>query len=405
MKLGRFGHAFMITMIDLVIFAVCLLSFSWFHHAKRMLADNGGDIVIGRRDTVSDDVSDSGSDADTDGSITSDSVIETTAEPVTDAETEPAVDTAPAALPHTPVGTESSVTETVDTEPVETTPVTTAPVTTEPVETEPPAPQNKFESAFAPEGTVEKTDTSYRSHDIYINIDKYTEKFEDSRVVSYFVIDVYVRSIDNIYTVSSDSRYFMEELCEAGNAIVAISGDFWYQNAHIAVRGGELLKRLDSAENDFCVMYTDGSMKCFPGSALPDFEVTEDVYQVWNFGPSLLDDNGHALESFGTKRDIAGQNPRSSIGYYEPGHYCFVVCDGRVHVNYNGERVKSYGFTLRDLSALYEKLGCVCAYNLDGGDSAYAYFDGEVIRQDYSRAHSDDEEPRKIYDIICIGER
>lgn len=405
MKLGRFGHAFIIVLIDLVIFAVCLLSFSWFHHAKRMLADNGGDIVVGRRDTVSDTVGDSGNDADTDVGVTSDSVDKTDTVPVTDAETEPAVDTAPSALPHTPVGTESSVTETVETAPVTTEPVETAPITTEPVETEPPVPQNKFESVFAPEGTIEKTDTSYRSHDIYINIDKFTEKYKDSGVVSYFVIDVYVRSIDNIYTVSSDSRYFMEELCEAGNAVAAISGDFWYQNAHIAVRGGELLKRLDSAENDFCVMYADGSMKCFPGSALPDFEVTEDVYQVWNFGPSLLDDDGHALESFGTKRDIAGRNPRSSIGYYEPGHYCFVVCDGRVHVNYNGERVKSYGFTLRDLSALYERLGCVCAYNLDGGDSAYAYFDGEVIRQDYSRAHSDDEEPRKIYDIICIGER
>ena len=165
MKLGRFGHAFMITMIDLVIFAVCLLSFSWFHHAKRMLADNGGDIVVGRRDTVSDTVgdNDSGSDEGADIIVTSDGTDETTAEPVTDAETEPAVDTAPAALPHTPVGTESSVTETVETAPVTTEPVETAPFTTEPVETEPPAPQHNFESVFAPEGTVEKTDTSYRT--------------------------------------------------------------------------------------------------------------------------------------------------------------------------------------------------------------------------------------------------
>ena len=99
MKLGRFGHAFMITMIDFAIFAVCLLSFSWFHHAKRMLADNGGDIVVGRRDTVSDTVSDSGSDEGTNIIVTSGSAVETTAEPVTDVETEPAVDTAPAALP------------------------------------------------------------------------------------------------------------------------------------------------------------------------------------------------------------------------------------------------------------------------------------------------------------------
>ena len=383
MKSSRFRHFSTIALIDLTIFVVCLLSFSWFHHAKNMLSDSSGSVIIGRRQDTHD------TDTFFNGGDNIDNVL-------SPPPSSPSVhDTASAAESAESVEASVSTAAITDTDTS----------VTEPIETEPPVPEHRFESKFAPYGVVEKTSTSYRSHDININIDRITRLFDDSGVVSYYVIDVYVRSIDNIYTVSSDSRYFMEELCEAGGAVAAVSGDFWYKNAHIAVRGGEVLKRDNSTENDFCVMYNNGSMACFPGSALSDFTVTEDVYQVWNFGPSLLDESGEALRSFGSKNDISGTNPRSSIGYYEPGHYCFVVADGRVHVRYEGNRIKSYGITLRDLALVYEELGCVCAYNLDGGDSAYAYFDGDVIRQDYSRAHSENEEPRKIYDIICIGER
>ena len=51
--------------------------------------------------------------------------------------------------------------------------------------------------------------------------------------------------------------------------------------------------------------------------------------------------------------DISGGNPRSCIGYYEPGHYCFVIVDGR--------QKQSAGVTLRDgtkcLPAKLELLG------------------------------------------------
>ena len=67
---------------------------------------------------------------------------------------------------------------------------------------------------------------------------------------------------------------------------------------------------------------------------------------------------------------LQGHNPRTAIGYYEPGHYCFVVVDGR------GESV---GVTLSSLSRLMEDLGCKAAYNLDGGDSAQLWWNGEIV--------------------------
>ena len=51
------------------------------------------------------------------------------------------------------------------------------------------------------------------------------------------------------------------------------------------------------------------------------------------------------------------------LGYYEPGHYCFVVVDGRTSA--------SEGLTIKVLAQLMQKLGCKRAYNLDGGNSSF----------------------------------
>lgn len=361
-------------LIDVLMFAVCLLSFAYLHHVRVMWSpgdDGGGDIIIGRP-TVHG----------TDTPETHPQSPEDTATPGSD-------------------GTHGNDNDTAPTAPPETDAVT-----------EPPEPPHKFEELFAPEGKVEITDSLYRSHDIYMTVDEITETVGDY-LVRYYLYDVYVRNIENIYTVAVTSghssqapeRVFLSQLIDAaGDPIAAVSGDFWYKNAKIAVRNGETLRAGNKTENDFCVMYTDGVIKTFPGSALHGFELTDDVYQVWHFGPSLLDEDGHAKTDFGSKNDIAGKHPRSSIGYYEPGHYCFIVVEGRRHITYNEKRVYLGGIRFRELAGIYERLGCTVAYNFDGGDSAYGYYNGEVIREDWSRAHESGEEPRKIYDIICVGE-
>ena len=88
--------------------------------------------------------------------------------------------------------------------------------------------------------------------------------------------------------------------------------------------------------------------------------------------------------------DVPGANPRSAIGYYEPGHYLFVLVDGR-QANY------SKGMTLTELSQIFEDRGCKVAYNFDGGYSALMYFNGDV----YSKPAQGG---REVSDIVYIGE-
>lgn len=87
---------------------------------------------------------------------------------------------------------------------------------------------------------------------------------------------------------------------------------------------------------------------------------------AWSFGPALLDADGRAKTEFVTT--VAEANPRTAVGCYEPGHYCFVAVDGR---GMEG----SAGMTMAELAALFEALGCKTAYNLDGGQSSVMAWD------------------------------
>ena len=113
----------------------------------------------------------------------------------------------------------------------------------------------------------------------------------------------------------------------------------------------------------------------------------KDPWQAWEFGPALFDSDGNPKRSF-PDSDIAVTNPRSCIGYYEPGHYCFIVVDGR--------QKASRGVTLHELALLMQTLGCKQAYNLDGGASAHFYYNGDVLNQPSGGG-------RNIADIVYVA--
>ena len=88
---------------------------------------------------------------------------------------------------------------------------------------------------------------------------------------------------------------------------------------------------------------------------------------------------------------VSYPNPRSAIGYYEPGHYCFVVVDGR-------QSGYAKGMSIPELAALFEELGCTKAYNLDGGGSAVMVFN----HKRYSKQSNGG--GRDLGDILLIRE-
>ncbi len=248
----------------------------------------------------------------------------------------------------------------------------------------------QFGHLFAKNGTVQSGEDFYRSEDIYISI----EKHEEDRV-TYYVADIYIREPDCLRTsfasgeFSDFKREFTQDIAEANNAILAVSGDFCQlMEKGIVIRNGELC-RSEVGRTDTCVIYGDGAMETLSKKEV-DLEklINMGAYQTWCFGPELLD-GGKAISEFPDSQ-IKPKNPRCAIGYYEPGHYCLVLVDGR-------QPGYSVGMTLAELSDLFFRLGCKSAYNLDGGRSASMYFMGRLVSRPYDGG-------RKMGDIAYIGE-
>ena len=220
--------------------------------------------------------------------------------------------------------------------------------------------------------TVIVTENSYSSPNISITV---TE--ETLGQTTYYLADIYVRDITCFQTALANDTYgsgfrdSIEDMALLNNALLAVNGDYYGNtNEGVVIRNG-VIYRANSTNCDVCVLYYDGTMRVMPGSSFSVEEAVEQgAWQAWTFGPALLNTDGSVLTSFASTNRIISANPRTAIGYYEPGHYCLIVVDGR------GE---SAGITLPDLSRLFYDLGCRAAYNLDGGNSSVMVWNNEVI--------------------------
>ena len=246
-----------------------------------------------------------------------------------------------------------------------------------------------FSAAFPQEDTGANALHSYQSDNLRIAVNMVQEND-----ITYYIADVWVRDIRTFQTAFAQGEYGVgvhaepKKIADENNAIFAITGDYCgARNSGVVIRNGNLYR--DSVSSDVCVLYIDGTMKTY---AQEEFDVMEavngDAWQAWGFGPRLLNENGEAIDTFDSS--IKGKNPRSAMGYFEPGHYCFITVDGRQ----NGYSV---GMTLAELSQVFADLGCKAAFNLDGGATAQMIFQGELVNRPYNGE-------RQSSDIICFSE-
>ena len=247
----------------------------------------------------------------------------------------------------------------------------------------------RFAEHFSDEPRWE--DSSYSSPSVSVTITKYyhPDRFPTT---TYFVADIYLADIHSFRTGLSPHGIFdvPMRIARENNAILAINGDSMLTlEDGFLVRNGDIYKTMPNG-GDLCVLYYDGTMVIYdPGTYTVDEILEQEPFQIWQFGPSLLDENGDPLSEFNTSEAMMPLHPRTAIGYYEPGHYCFVVVDGR-----QGEY--SMGADMHSLAEIMSELGCKSAYNLDGGGTSVMVFNG----MKYNSQPSD----RFVFDMVIITE-
>lgn len=272
-----------------------------------------------------------------------------------------------------------------------------------PAPTRAPLPGDIADVRFPDYDTGVGADYSYQSDELRIAVTKVQENG-----VTYYVADIWMRNINCFRTAFSSGKYrgkrqSAEKIAKNNDAILAVNGDFL---SGLVIRNGTLYRKatprvaptpdpitgiVDEAarpERSTCVLYYDGQLVTHE---YDDFNsktaMKKGAWQGWQFGPTLLR-NGKAAKDVNPQ----GRNPRCMLGYYEPGHYCIVMIDGR-------RKGYSIGMNFKEMIKLSQRLGLTEAYNLDGGGSAIMVFDGEIINQPSGKG-----EARDLLDMVVIGE-
>ena len=280
----------------------------------------------------------------------------------------------------------------------EPTPVPTPVPTPEPTPT--PVPRlgvldGKFKDKFVT-GEPVLIDTaeqkSYQTETLAIFI---THVVDDSKTITnhtyqYFMADVYFQNMEDFRSSAAKTWAYsdrwatesLETIARNNNAIFAVSGDFTLtREKGLILRNGEEIKGKNGSTHqhdpnrDVGVIYRDGHMETYFAKNVPAEEILSDpdVWQVLGFGPALLDENGQPLTSFSDPNGVSPANIRNVVGYCEPGHYIFV------YVPPYKVRQDRTCLDFESLSQLMSSLGCVRAYNLDGGATAGMCFNGKQV--------------------------
>ena len=239
----------------------------------------------------------------------------------------------------------------------------------------------------------ESGDGYYRNGYVSVTLTEGWREFERGSA-HYYLADVYIRDLSCLRTAFAEPSYrrYMEDTClgmaKRVDAVIAVSGDYCAgRSAGPVLRNGAWYRQSVDREREVGVLFMDGTLKTYQSThfSLKDAK-EQDIWQIWNFGPGLLDENGNMRTKF--QSDVTGQNPRSCIGYYEPGHYCLVMVEGR---GVNGSK----GLSMAELSRFFYDLGCKAAYNFDGGATA--------IMVDAAHEISTQSKKRGCSDIIYIA--
>lgn len=274
------------------------------------------------------------------------------------------------------------------------------PETAEDTATEQPAAdgwREKFAGHFTDE--VRQTAGHYSSPSVAVDITEHSFGEGDDKV-TYYLADVYIASIDCLRTKFAKNTYgvdytdALDIMAREVQAVAAVNGDSYSSDGRMEsetlIRNGELYS-LGQNWLDMCVLYRDGVMRTYGGGQFDQAEASAgEIWQTWNFGPALLDENGEIPASYNTDDYLRESHPRTAVGYYEPGHYCLLVVDGR-------QENFSRGMYLEEMSAVFHDLGCRAAYNLDGGHCSFMTFGEEIASHPYEYSYD-------ISDCIYIAE-
>lgn len=152
------------------------------------------------------------------------------------------------------------------------------------------------------------------------------------------------------------------------NSVIATNADwFVYRSAGVIYREGELLRDKPMEEYDGLFIDTDGDLHIVsPLTPENVAAIEKPIWQSFCFGPALVID-GEKCDRFDIiwPRGVESDRPRqrTAFGQIGPLQYVMLVTEG-------AEIAGNRGLTVEETATVMHDLGCLQAYNMDGGMSS-----------------------------------
>ncbi|MBE5775922.1 MAG: phosphodiester glycosidase family protein [Clostridiales bacterium] len=182
--------------------------------------------------------------------------------------------------------------------------------------------------------------------------------------------------------LTSSKTALPSSMAKAKNAVVAINADYFSndpEKTRFEFRQGEQItknrgNKFTNNIKDVLVIDANGDFHTFITFPKETYEalMASDIQIVnaFMFGPTLVHEGETVEISEEYGYNPTGNEPRTAIGQTGPLSYVLVVAEGRTD--------ESEGVTQQELADFMFELGCVEAFNLDGGNSATMVYKGEL---------------------------
>ncbi len=234
------------------------------------------------------------------------------------------------------------------------------------------------------------TETGYRDDSIEI----VTEEREEDGII-WHICRVSIASPTQLRTgiynpdkPNSNRTDRLTALAKRYNAVAAINGDYYSKDpakTTFEVRQTTAIRTKTNRYKDVLIIDENGDFHFIAANPeLPSkkyttwfqeqisaFTAEHQIINAFTFGPILVWDGQVQTKDFDYGYNPKGKEPRSAIGQTGPLSYVMVVAEGR------GE---SSGCSHQKLAEFMAEIGCLQAFNLDGGNSAEIVCGGQMFR-------------------------
>ena len=225
------------------------------------------------------------------------------------------------------------------------------------------------------------TENSYEDETIRVTLEEISEE-----QVKWVIVRIQLSSPSQLRTAYSKKAANISSMAKKNNAVVAINGDYVFNDpakTTFEVRMGKEIRKDGNGLKDMLVIDDRGDFHLFKNSEglfergknkKWTYIYQEPVVNAFTFGPALVIDGvvqNMEERDYGYNRN--GREPRAAIGQTGELSYVFVLAaatdrDGKTGVNH------------QELANKMAEIGCLQAFNLDGGGSAEIVFNGEIYR-------------------------